>query len=296
MKITELLSTFIKHSSSTSIDTKVRYTYSCEGIRNVKRLTHIQERNRDFEEIKKKLYMKDGVWRSVLCTNDRSEKVGSGKEVEKICANCVNAVKSISRHRTPILYESDFHYSFSQLKETFFSLVKNCESNVGTSHVIISIARALYEMKDTVQEKDLLSQSKPFRYESNGESYCVMFCRGYEIGNKFSCHTLIQTKLSHFKQMNNFCVFCNKSNWKETEKKRKRDFEDQKAKRRRIDFTNLKLASPETMKEKIAVKNETIKELRKKLGLESLRRIFKDLFRTWAAQMRMQMKHGVYSL
>ena len=193
--------------------------------------------------------------------------------MEKICANCVNAVKSISRLRTPILYESDYHYSFNQLKETFFSLVKNCESNVGTCHVIMSIARALYEMKDIVQEKDLLSQSKPFRYESNGESYCVIFCRGYEIGNKFSCHTLIQTKISNFKQMNNFCVFCNKNNWKETKKKIKRVTEDKEAKRRRIEFTNLKLASPGTLKEKIVCKNVTIKELRKQLGLESLRRI-----------------------
>jgi len=64
------------------------------------------------------------------------------------------------------------------------------------------------------------------------------------------CHTLIRTKLSHFKMMNNFCDFCNKSNWKGTEKKRKRDSEDQEAKRRRVDFTNLKLASTETMKEK----------------------------------------------
>ena len=44
--------------------------------------------------------MKDGVWRSVLCTNDRSEKVDSGKEAEKICANCVNAVKSFSYTNT----------------------------------------------------------------------------------------------------------------------------------------------------------------------------------------------------
>jgi len=57
MKITELLSTFIKHSSSKSIDTKVRCNYTCEGIRNVKRLTHIQKRNRDFEEIKKIIHL-----------------------------------------------------------------------------------------------------------------------------------------------------------------------------------------------------------------------------------------------
>jgi len=68
MKMSELSSTYIKLSFSTSIDTKVGNTYTCEGISNVKRLTQIQERNRDLQEIYKKLYMKYGVWRSVLCT------------------------------------------------------------------------------------------------------------------------------------------------------------------------------------------------------------------------------------
>ena len=278
MKLSELISTYIQLSFTTSIETKVGNTYTCEGIKNVKRLKHIQERNRDFEAITKKFYIKDGVWRSVLCTNDRSVKVYTGKEVDKICPSCVNAVKSISRHRTPILYESDFHYSFNQLKETFFSLIKNCGSDFDTSHVILSIARALHEMKDTVKEKDLLSKSKPFRYENDGESYCVMFCRGYEIGDKFRCNTLIRTKSSHWKQMDKFCAFCNQNNWKETKKKIKRDTEDKEAKRRRIEFTNLINASPETLKEKIVGKNVTIKELRKQLGLESLRRIHECSF------------------
>ena len=266
MKLSELISTYIQLSFTTSIETKVGNTYTCEGIKNVKRLKHIQERNRDFEAITKKFYIKDGVWRSVLCTNDRSVKVYTGKEVDKICPSCVNAVKSISRHRTPILYQSDFHYSFNQLKETFFSLIKNCGSDFDTSHDILSIARALHEMKDTVKEKDLLSKSKPFRYENDGESYCVMFCRGYEIGDKFRCNTLIRTKSSHWKQMDKFCAFCNQNNWKETKKKIKRDTEDKEAKRRRIEFTNLIKASPETLKEKIVGKNVTIKELRKQLG------------------------------
>ena len=102
-------------------------------------------------------------------------------------------------------------------------MIRSCESNVGISHIIISIARAFYEMIDTVQENDILSQSKPFYFESNGKSYCVIFCWCYEIGNKFHCHTLIRTKLSHFKKMNNFCDICNKINRKGTENKRKRD-------------------------------------------------------------------------
>ena len=63
--------------------------------------------------------------------------------------------------------------------------------------------------------------------------------------------------------MDKFCAFCNQNNWKETKKKIKRDTEDKEAKRRRIEFTNLINASPETLKEKIVGKNVTIKELRK---------------------------------
>ena len=78
--------------------------------------------------------------------------------------------------------------------------------------------------------------------------------------------------------MDKFCAFCNQNNLKETKKKIKRVTEDKEAKRRRIEFTNLKSSSPGTLKEKIVGKNVTIKELRKQLGLERLRRIHECSF------------------